>query len=212
MRTALFTILILVFTTNFLSQNLSDQNSISKEILAKVSDNYQQYSSIKFTFTLNINSQDFNEEQEGFAIIKDDKFYYETAERKVICDGKAVWTVIAEDDECYIDNLSDLDNTINPSEIFTIWKTGFNYKYVKKEDNNHYIKMFPQNPDKSKYHTIIMKIDENSNTIKQSTVKTKDGVSIKLNITDLKGNPVISINTFTWAESKYPTIDIIDNR
>ena len=72
--------------------------------------------------------------------------------------------------------------------------------------------MFPQNPDKSKYHTIIMKIDENSNTIKQSTVKTKDGVSIKLNIADLKGNPVISINTFTWAESKYPNIDIIDNR
>ena len=61
MRTALFTILILVFTTNFLSQNLSDQNTISKEILAKVSDNYQQYSSIKFTFKLNINSQDFNE-------------------------------------------------------------------------------------------------------------------------------------------------------
>ena len=69
MRTALFTILILVFTTNFLSQNLSDQNTISKEILAKVSDNYQQYSSIKFTFTLNINSQDFNEEQEGLSLI-----------------------------------------------------------------------------------------------------------------------------------------------
>ena len=147
---------------------------------------------MKFTFTLNINSQDFNEEQEGFAIIKDDKFYYETDERKVICNGKLVWTVITEDDECYIDNLSDLDNTINPSEIFTIWKTGFNYKYVKKEDNNHFIKMFPQNPDKSKYHTIIMKVDESSNTIKQSTVKTKDGVSIKLTITNLTGNPVIS--------------------
>ena len=72
--------------------------------------------------------------------------------------------------------------------------------------------MYPQNPDKSKYHTIIMKIDGNSNAIKQSTVKTKDGVSIKLTITDLKGNPVISKNTFTWAESEYPTIDIIDNR
>ena len=212
MRTALLTILTIALTFTVFSQHVSEQNMKSKEILAKVSDNYQQYSSMKFTFTLNINSQDFNEEQEGFAIMKDDKFYYETNERKVICDGKTVWTVIMEDDECYIDNLSDLDNTINPSEIFTIWKTGFNYKYVKKEGNNHFIKMFPQNPDKSKYHTIIMKIDENSNTIKQSTVKTKDGVSIKLNITDLKGNPVISINTFTWAKSRYPTIDIIDNR
>ena len=212
MRTVLFTILSLAFTTHFFSQNISDQNTMSKEILAKVSDNYQQYSSMKFTFTLNINSQDFNEQQKGFAIIKDDKFYYETDERKVICNGKLVWTVITEDDECYIDNLSDLDNTINPSEIFTIWKTGFNYKYVKEEDNNHFIKMFPQNPDKSKYHTIIMKVDERSNTIKQSTVKTKDGVSIKLTINELTGNPVILKDTFIWLENDYPSIDVIDNR
>ena len=212
MRTALSIILTIALTINFFSQNFSDQNMMSKEILAKVSDNYQQYSSMKFTFTLNINSQDFNEEQKGFAIMKDDKFYYETKERKVICDGETVWTVITEDDECYIDNLSDIDNTINPSEIFTIWKTGFNYKYVKKEGNNHFIKMFPQSPDKSKYHTIIMKVDEGSNSIKQSTVKTKDGVSIKLTITNLEGNPVISENTFLWAESKYPNVDVIDNR
>lgn len=212
MRKALFTVLTIALTFTVFSQHVSEQNRKSKEILAKVSDNYQQYSSMKFTFTLNINSQDFNEEQKGFAIMKDDKFYYETNERKVICDGKTVWTLIMEDDECYIDNLSDLDNTINPSEIFTIWKTGFNYKYVKKEGNNHFIKMFPQNPDKSKYHTIIMKVDEGSNSIKQSTVKTKDGVSIKLTIINLEGNPVISENTFLWAESKYPNVDIIDNR
>ena len=212
MRTVLFTILSLAFSTHSFSQNISDQNTMSKEILAKVSDNYQQYSSMKFTFTLNINSQDFNEQQKGFAIIKDDKFYYETDERKVICNGKLVWTVITEDDECYIDNLSDLDNIINPSEIFTIWKTGFNYKYVKEEDNNHFIKMFPQNPDKSKYHTIIMKVDERSNTIKQSTVKTKDGVSIKLTINELTGNPVILKDTFIWLENDNPSIDVIDNR
>ncbi|MEC8617539.1 MAG: outer membrane lipoprotein carrier protein LolA [Bacteroidota bacterium] len=212
MRTALFTILILTFTTLSFGQTVSDHNSMSKEILAKVSDNYQQYPSMKFAFTLNINSQDFNEEQEGFAVIKDEKFYYETTERKVICDGKVVWTVITDDDECYIDNLSDLDNTINPSEIFSIWKTGFNYKYVKKEDKNHFIKMFPQNPDQSKYHTIIMKVDESSNTIKQSTVKTKDGVNIKITITNLTGNPVISKNTFYWVESENPNIDVIDNR
>ena len=212
MRTALFTIIILTFTIHSFGQTVSDHNSMSKEILSKVSDNYQQYPSMKFTFTLNIISQDFNEEQEGFAIIENEKFYYETTERKVICDGKIVWTVITDDDECYIDNLSDLDNHINPSEIFTIWKTGFNYKYIKKENNNHFIKMFPQNPDKSKYHTIIMKVDESSNTIKQSTVKTKDGVNFRITITNLTGNPAISKNTFYWAESLHPNIDVIDNR
>ena len=57
-----------------------------------------------------------------------------------------------------------------------------------------------------------MKVDESSNTIKQSTVKTKDGVNIKITITNLTGNPAISKNTFYWAESENPNIDVIDNR
>ncbi len=212
MRTSILTTLILAISICYYGQNISDHNQKSKEILARVSENYQKYTTIKFMFTLGINSQDINENQEGFALIKGQQFYYETAERKVICNGNTVWTLILDDDECYIDNLADLDNTINPSEIFTVWETGFNYKYVKKENNSHFIKMYPENPDKSNYHTIIMKVNDSTNTIEQSTIKTKDGVSIKLTITNLIGNPSLNSDVFNWIESDNPSIDVIDNR
>ena len=194
------------------SQDVAEHNEKSKDVLAKVSENYQNYKSLKFTFNLTINSQDINETQTGYALIRNDQFYYETEERNVICNGETVWTLIPDDDECYIDNLSDLDNAINPSEIFTIWKHGFNYKYLKKEQNSHYIKMFPQNPDKSKYHTIIMKVNDESKSIEQATVKTKDGVTIKLTVKELTPNPEINSNKFTWNENDFPSIDVIDNR
>ena len=94
------------------SQNVAEHNEKSKEVLAKVSENYQNYKSLKFTFNLTINSQDINETQTGYALIRNDQFYYETEERNVICNGETVWTLIPDDDECYIDNLSDLDNAM----------------------------------------------------------------------------------------------------
>ena len=69
-------------------------------------------------------------------------------EREVTCDGENVWTYIIEDNECYIDLLKDLENTINPSDLFNMWEDGFKFKYVKKENLNnelfHTIKMFPR--------------------------------------------------------------------
>ena len=61
-------------------------------------------------------------------------FIMKLKKENVILNGETVWTLIPDDDECYIDNLSDLDNAINPSEIFTIWKHGFNYKYKKRTE------------------------------------------------------------------------------
>ena len=72
--------------------------------------------------------------------------------------------------------------------------------------------MFPQNPDKSKYHTIIMKVNGDSKSIEQATVKTKDGVTIKLTVKELTPNPEISSDKFTWNENDFPSIDVIDNR
>ena len=100
---------------------------------------------------LEVNSEDFNDVQNGYALIKNDKFYYKTDEREVTSDGENVWTYIFDDNEYYIDLISDLDNTINPSEIFTIWQNGFKYKYISNKLGNdliHTINMYPENQKK----------------------------------------------------------------
>ena len=209
-------IILNVITLVYLGQTSESEELKCERILQEVSDNIQKNNSSKFNFKLEIKSEDINEIQNGYALIEKEKFYYKTEEREVICDGINVWTYLPEDNECYIDLLEDLDNTLNPSEIFTMWKEGFKYMYVKKilvnNQTIHKIKMFPSRPDKSNFHTIIMDINESLKLISEASVKTKDGVTIKTTITELTSNPKINVKQFSWDENSHPNIDEIDNR
>tara|TARA_B110000037_G_C17062274_1_gene482357 strand:+ start:100 stop:756 length:657 start_codon:yes stop_codon:yes gene_type:complete len=209
-------IILNVITSVYLGQSSESEELKCERILQEVSDNIQKNNASKFNFKLEIKSEDINEIQNGYALIEKEKFYYKTEEREVICDGINVWTYLPEDNECYIDLLEDLDNTLNPSEIFTMWKEGFKYMYVKKilvnNQTIHKIKMFPSQPDKSNFHTIIMDINESLKLISEASVKTKDGVTIETTITDFKSNPKINVKQFSWDENSHPNIDEIDNR
>ena len=104
----------LTFLNSFCQSNEIDQIKC-ENILQKVSSSFQKNTSSKFNFKLEISSEDINEIQNGFAFIKDEKYYYKTEEREVICDGINIWTYLFEDNECSIDLLADLDNPINPA-------------------------------------------------------------------------------------------------
>jgi outer membrane lipoprotein-sorting protein len=213
----ILSILILIgINSTFLGQSLESEDLKCEKILQEVSDNIQKNKASKFNFKLEIKSEDINEIQNGYALIEKEKFYYKTEEREVICDGINVWTYLPEDNECYIDLLEDLDNTLNPSEIFTLWKEGFKFKYMNKTIVNnqtiHKIKMFPSQPDKSNFHTIIMEINESLKLITEASVKTKDGVNIKTTISKLTRNPKINTEQFSWDAENHPNSDEIDNR
>ena len=213
----IISILILIsISSAYFGQSLESKNLKCEKILQEVSDNIQKNKASKFNFKLEIKSEDINEIQNGYALIEKEKFYYKTGEREVICDGVNVWTYLPEDNECYIDLLEDLDNTLNPSEIFTIWKEGFKFKYMNKTIVNnqtiHKIKMFPSKPDKINFHTIIMDVNESLKLITEASVKTKDGVTIKTTISNLTSNPKINTNQFSWDADSHPNSDEIDNR
>ena len=211
----LILILILISSAYF-GQSLESEDLKCEKILQEVSDKIQKNNASKFNFKLEIKSEDINEIQNGYALIEKEKFYYKTDEREVICDGINVWTYLPEDNECYIDLLEDLDNTLNPSEIFTLWKEGFKFKYMNKTIVNnqtiHKIKLFPSEPDKSTFHTIIMDVNESLKLITEASVKTKDGVTINTTIGKLTSNPKINIKQFSWDASSHPNTDEIDNR
>jgi outer membrane lipoprotein-sorting protein len=216
LKKILSTWILIGISSTFLGQSLESEDLKCEKILQEVSDNIQKNKASKFNFKLEIKSEDINEIQNGYALIEKEKFYYKTEEREVICDGINVWTYLPEDNECYIDLLEDLDNTLNPSEIFTLWKEGFKFKYMNKTIVNnqtiHKIKMFPSQPDKSNFHTIIMEINESLKLITEASIKTKDGVNIKTTISKLTRNPKINTEQFSWDAESHPNSDEIDNR
>ena len=213
MKLKIFLISILLHATII---NAQDNEQKAKEILSKISTETKSYTNMTFNFTLGIKSQDINETQKGTAILSGDNFYYQTNEREVISDGNSVWTFMKEDNECYIDDIDDLSDGLNPSEIMTIWEDNFKVNYIDEStvDNKKIqkIKLYPIDAKNSKYHTVILKVIEAEKKVKSATIKTKDGVTLIFTINELESNKTINKDQFSWNGNNHPGVDEIDNR
>lgn len=193
-----------------------DNQQKAKDILNKISAQTSTYNNMVFNFTLGIKSADINESQKGSATISGDKFYYQTNDREVISDGKSVWTYMKEDNECYIDDINDLSDGLNPSEIMTIWEDNFKVNFLDETTANNEtlqrIKLFPTDLKNSKYHTVILKVNEAKKQINSATIKTKDGLTLLFRIQNLSPNNEINNSQFEWNASLFPGVEEIDNR
>lgn len=194
------------------AQDNPEKDKEAKVLLEKLGNELKSYETMVIDFKLAIKSADLNDSQSGKAFTKGTKFYYTTEERDVYSDGQTVWTHAKEDNECYIDDLDELDGGINPSELMTIWEKNFKYKHFGTKDGITEVRLFPTNPKESKYHTVILKIDEAKNKLEKITIKTKDAVTIQFSITKLTPNTELNDSKFTWVKGKHAGVDEIDNR
>ncbi|MFN3918267.1 MAG: LolA family protein [Flavobacteriales bacterium] len=205
---------IAVAATSF-AQN-QDQDPKAKAILDEISKKTKEYKTISVDFVTIIKGRDINETRKGQAIVKGDKFYYESADQKVFCDGKSVWNYTSEENECYVEKLSNIDDELNPSKMLTIWESGFKFQFVKETTENgkviQEIKLFPKDAQKTKYHTIILKIDKAKKEVQKVSIKGKDGLDMTFEIKKFETNKEIPDNTFVFEKTKFPGVDVIDNR
>lgn len=205
-----------VLGTLFIGATFGQDQEKAKKVLDELSSKTKSYSTMSIDFKLTIKGKDINQTQEGKALVKGDKFYYKTDDREVTSDGKSVWTYMINDEEVYIDAVEDLEGGINPNELMTIWDDNFNYQYVKEFTENgkkfHEIKLFPKDPKNSKYHTVILTIDDAKKQITKIIIKTKDAVMIQFTITKFTPNTDIPDSKFKWVKEKHPGVETIDNR
>ncbi len=197
----------------FFSTTAQDDTQKAKKILDDLSIETKKFKTISIDFKLSIKGGEVNSSSSGKAKIKGKSFYYETEDRKVYSDGVTVWTYLIEENECYIDNLGDVDGGINPSELLNIWEKNFKYTYSKEVSTGvHEIKLFPMDPKKSKYHTVILTVDATKKRINKVVIKTNDNVLIQFTISTLTPNQEIGDDVFKWNKAKFKGVTEIDNR
>jgi outer membrane lipoprotein-sorting protein len=190
-----------------------DDAQKAKKILDELSAETKTYKTVTIDFKLSIKGTEVNSSSSGKAYTKGKNFYYETEDRKVFGDGKTVWTYLVEENECYIDNLEEVDGGINPTELLNIWEKNFKYLYSKEVTAGvHEIKLFPIDTKKSKYHTVVLTVDSNKKRINKVVIKTNDNVMIQFTITNLVPNTDISDESFKWNKAKFKGVTEIDNR
>lgn len=192
------------------------QDAKSQGILDKLSTKMKGMKSFYIEFSANIKNADSgqNDNETGKGWVKGSKFYASYGENTIISNGVKTWTVIKEEKSVYESDASEDDEeSMNPKRLMTIWETGFKNKFDKEDKLNgeavNVISLFPKNPSKSDFHTIVLYIAKSDNELKKAVMKAKDGTTMTYSLTKFTSNPDIDDSKFVFDKKKYPGYPVI---
>ena len=207
-------IILLTVATSFSA--IAQQDQKAKTILDKLSAKTKAYKSIKaeFKFTISNKAEGINETQTGKIQIKGSKYFLSIAGQDVISDGKNVYTILKDAEEVQINSIPDEEeeDAISPTTIFTLYETGFKYKYVKEDKGMHIINLYPKNAEDKEFHRIALYINKAKNEISKVKIYGKDGSKTTYSIVTFVANTSIPDSKFTFNKTKYPKFEIVDLR
>ncbi len=194
---------------------LTAQDQTATKILANVSKTYKAYKTMKAGFSINITNAQTKSKitQKGTLYLKGKKFRIDMTDQEIYCDGKTMWTYFKEENEVQVAKYDADGQEINPSEIFTIYEKGFDYRYtgetIKASKKIQNIELTPQNKTKP-YFKVKLSIDKASHKIEHMTVLNKNGAEANYSITSFAGNVNISDTFFKFDEKSKPGVIVID--
>ncbi|NND94333.1 MAG: outer membrane lipoprotein carrier protein LolA [Flavobacteriales bacterium] len=195
------------------------QDEKASAILSDLSSKMQKFESVSANFSSKMidKQADMEVDQQGSIKVSGDSYYLTIADITVISDGQNVWTYSKKSNEVMIDLAEDLydEEGIEPAELFTIWETGFKSQHAGNETvagvECDVIKLFPNNPEDKAFHTIKIYIDTEALEMKRAIIMGKEGNNTVYNITSFNTDYIQSTQ-FKFDKSKYPGVEVIDNR
>lgn len=199
---------------------LTTQAQTSKEILDKLSAKAKNFKSITsdFSSTLNNPKTGGNQTHNGSVKIKGSKYYVNMGDYQIWSDGTTVWNYNKSDNSVTIDNLADVkDGGFDPAEMFTIWEKNFKHDMRNANVNVdgvscYQIGLNPNDPKNKSYHTIFLYVDKTKMEVVKVEVKTRENATITYKIKNFKTTTDVPDTEFTFNKSKFPNVDVIDNR
>lgn len=221
-------LITLIYFVAFSQDN--DNSTKAKDILDKVSEKVKSLQTItaKFSFTMVNQQEGIKENYKGEVLIKGEKYHLTLMGTETYSDGKTIWTHLVEDEEVNITTRDPKDNSFlnNPASIFTMYETGFKYKYIEKVKTDigafDKIELYPtelakglskpDNADNSDLSKVVIFIDGYHNQIHKIEYHSKNGNIYIVEILRFDVNKEMKDTEFTFDKTKFPETEIIDLR
>lgn len=216
-RILLFVLLVSISHQVTMAQN----DGAAKTLLDKVSKTYASYQTVQADFTIvasrgNQTAEAFSDQGTLLMQAAANKYHISMAEQDLISDGKSQWTVLKDVKEVHVSEVDHASQAISPTNIFSFFDSG--YKYVSGADERegntalHVVELSPEDPRKSQYFKIKLRINQGDNLIRDVTVYDKNGTRYTYEIKNFKANPTISSGKFAFNPQLYPGMEVIDLR
>ena len=157
---------------------------------------------------------DFGGTENGFLLLKGEKFYLNNGSIQSWYDGKTQWSYVADTEEVTISHPTAEDlQGMHPYFILMRYKKDFGYSYKGSQTRNgvkgHEIVLTPKHSDNgemiqvfvsSNSQPLAMKIEQNGQALNE------------INVISFKSNQKLEDNMFRFNKTLYPNVEIIDLR
>ena len=204
----------------FLSIGLTfaQKDSKAKELLDKSSATFTQARGISATFSLNIKDPKarVTESFDGTIDMKGDKFSLNVPEYELWFNGKTQWVYLKGNEEVNISEPSEDEmQMLNPSLLFTLYKSGFRPKYIgeKADIKGKQVYEIELTPSKKKdIVKMLVQIGKVSSLPHSITIYYKNNIINIIYINRYETGKSYDDSHFSFDKKKYPGVEIIDLR
>ncbi|MFY9311453.1 MAG: outer membrane lipoprotein carrier protein LolA [Bacteroidia bacterium] len=206
--------LVALLTLGSFASVIGQNDPKAKKILDELSAKTKSYTSIKAEFSKTLEKKDKSKEtQEAKIETKGSKYKLTITGHEIYSDGKTVWDYGKDANEVIIkDADNEGDETISPTNIFTMYEKGYKFKFDSEDDKTQVVSLFPENPDKQKFHTIKLTIDKVKKQISSVKMLMKDGTSQTFTVKSFVANSDIPDTAFTFNAKSHPGVSVEDLR
>lgn len=210
--------LLLLCTLLLALHSFSQDDPRSKAIIDKLIAKNKTYKSFDADFSSRLvnTASKLDLKQDGNLKVKDRKFRLTLLDNTVINDGTALWTYSKKTNEVTISDPKDMDATLDPANLFNVYEKGFKSQYVGAGTEDgvavETIKLFPLDPVKKAFHTVILTVDKAKMEPRKVVMKYKDGNEVTYILKKFTPNAEMVDALFSFDKSKYPGVEVNDMR
>lgn len=207
--------LVAVFSTTLAQSGALDAHS--KKIIDGVTEKYSKYNDIKAELSLAITFPESDERitQTIMAYKSNDKFKLNLGDQIIITDGKVVWNYFPEYNEVQINYYDETDMTFSPSNIFTMYNEGFNYRikseYKSSKGLIKVIELTPINKEED-YFKIELRVVDQLYEIVSAKVFFKSGERFMYTVNSFNTAKAYDDDFYTFKVEDYKGISVTDLR
>lgn len=196
----------------------AQQSPEAKIILDKLSKETKSHIVIQSEFDISYSNlkDDTKNTSSGSITMKGDKYRLSFMDIESFYDGKTLWNYLEDVNEVNISEPEANDDDIfNPKIIFTIYENDYKYQLITSStiegENYSIIDLYPIDMEEE-YSRIRLQINTDLYQLKSATIFGKDGSNYTITISDYKTGQKVEDSFFTFNESDYPDVEIIDMR
>lgn len=169
---------------------------------------------VGFSYEMENTDADIHEATEGSLVVSGNKYLLKIAGQEIICNGKTIWTYIADADEVQINEV-DEEESFSPTKLLSSYTDDYDASLEKEYSENgrkyYLMKLKPKDKD-SGFDYVHLKIEKEKMQLAAFILYDFDNNVFSYIIKEYLTDIALDENAFTFDETKYPDVDVIDMR